>query len=68
MNHKRSKNYKNVWLKSEKNNGNIIKYKKQQYKIACEQCESILDRKTFIKINSDFNKEEKIYLRHLNKE
>lgn len=51
------------------NNGNIIKYKKQQYKIACEQCESILDRKTFIKINSDFNKEEKeIYLRHLNKE
>ena len=51
------------------NNGNIIKYKKQQYRIACEQCEYSLDRKTFIKINSDFNKEEKeIYLRHLNKE
>ena len=51
------------------NNGNIIKYKKQQYKIACEQCEFILDKKVFIKNNHDFNKEEKeIYLRHLNKE
>lgn len=51
------------------NNENTIKHKKQQYKIACEQCDFILDKKTFIKINSDFNKEEKeIYLRYLNKE
>lgn len=45
-------------------NENIIKYKKSR-----QQCESILDRKSFIKITIDFNKEEKeIFLKHLNKE
>lgn len=45
-------------------NENIIKYKKSR-----QQCESILYRKSFIKITIDFNKEEKeIFLKHLNKE